>query len=180
MSAATPKPIASPPKPVISILVAMDENGVIGRDGDLPWRLPADLRRVKALTTGNTIIMGRKTFDSIGRPLPNRRSIVISRDRSLRIEGAEVVHSLEAALARAQADDEIFVFGGAEIFRLALPLAHRLYLTRVHAQVDGDVHFPSWRPEAWEQIEDQSHPADERHDFPYSFQTWRRARATTV
>ncbi len=180
MSAPTPKHIASRPTPIISILVAMDKNGVIGRDGDLPWRLPADLRRVKALTTGNTIIMGRKTFDSIGRPLPNRRSIVISRDTSLYIEGAEVVHSLEAALERAQGDDEIFVFGGAEIFRLTLPLAQRLYLTRVHAQVEGDVHFPNWHPEAWERTEDRSFPADERHDFPYSFQTWHRARSASA
>ena len=166
--------------PTVSLLVAMAENGVIGRDNDLPWRLPADLRRVKKLTTGHTLIMGRKTFDSIGRPLPRRRSIVLSRNPELEIPGAEVVADLATALSRAQGEDEVFVFGGAEVFRQALPLASRLYLTLVHAEVAGDVFFPDWDRTAWALQEDQRFAADGRHDHDYSFRVYGRRPGVTA
>ncbi len=158
----------------ISLIVAMSENGVIGRDNDLPWRLPSDLRRVKRLTLGHSILMGRRTFESIGRPLPQRRSLVLSRDATTRIEGAEVVPSFAAALALTAGEPEIFVFGGAEVFRRALPSADRLYVTLVHAEVAGDVRFPSWDATAWDLVDDERHPADERHAFDYSFRTYER------
>ncbi len=173
---------------MLSLIYAASENDVIGRDGDLPWHLPKDLKRFKALTLGHAILMGRKTWESIGRPLPKRRSIVISRDSAYRAEGAEVTQSLEQAIALAQTrrpggnaesneapdrEPEIFVIGGAEIFRAALPLAERIHLTRVHAQVDGDVLFPL-DEEGWHLARDERHTADERHAYPFSFQLLER------
>ncbi|RMH23020.1 MAG: nucleoside triphosphate pyrophosphohydrolase [Acidobacteria bacterium] len=161
-------------EPSISLLAAMSENRVIGRDGRLPWHLPADLKRVKRLTVGHTVIMGRRTFESIGRPLPRRRSIVLSRDRRYRPAGVEVAASLEEALALAGGEEEVFVFGGAELFRLALPRARRIYLTLVHAEVEGDVHFPPWDESDWRLVEDRRYDADERHPHPYSFRLYER------
>lgn len=130
--------------PRVTLVAAVAENGVIGRDNALPWRLPDDLRRFRALTLGHTVIMGRRTYDSLGRPLPERSNIVISRDPARRIEGVTVVGSLEAALSRLPDDAEAFVIGGAEIYRLALPVADRLVLTEVRASYKGDVRFPQW------------------------------------
>jgi dihydrofolate reductase len=132
--------------PRLSLIVAMTEKRVIGVENRLPWRIPADLRKFKEVTLGRPIIMGRKTYDSIGRPLPGRRNIVVSRDPGLRIEGAEVVHSLEAALrlAAEHEDGEIFVIGGSSLFAEALPLADRLYVTWVKQDIAGDTYFPAW------------------------------------
>jgi len=126
----------------VSIVVATDERGAIGRDGGLPWRLPNDLQRFKALTMGKPIVMGRKTWESIGRPLPGRQNIVITRQPGLPAAGATVVAALEEALAVAGGAAEICVIGGAEIYRLALPLARVIHLTRVHAVVEADTFFP--------------------------------------
>jgi len=156
----------------ISLLVAMAENRVIGRDGGLPWHLSADLKRLKKLTLRHTVIMGRKTFESIGRPLPKRRSIVLSRDPAYAPTGVEAAESLEAALALAAGEDEVFVLGGAGVYAQALPRADRLYLTRVHAEVDGDVFLPEVDLSAWELISDERHEADERHDHAFSFQVY--------
>ena len=164
-------------RPRLSLIVAASENDVIGRDGDLPWHLPKDLRRFKRLTTGHPIIMGRKTHESIGRPLPNRRSIVLSRDPEYRADGVEVAPSLDKALALAKSGepaDEIFVIGGYEVFRRAMPRADRLYLTRVHAEVDGDVLFPDFDPERWTLVEDVRHESDAKHAHAFSFQTYDR------
>ncbi len=161
----------------ISLIVAAAENGVIGRKNELPWRLSADLRRFKDLTMGHAIVMGRKTYESIGRPLPGRRMIVITRQTNYVAAGAEVVGSLEDALniAPQQGDDEAFIIGGAEIFARAMPLAQRLYLTRVHANVDGDVHFPPFDPGGWRQLAAQRHDADAKNEHPYSFEVYERA-----
>src|SRR5262245_8417642 len=128
--------------PIVSLIVAMAENGVIGRDNALPWRLPEDLRRFKTITMGKPVIMGRKTFESIGKPLPGRTNIVLTRDKSWSADGVSVVHSFDEAMARAGEVAEVAVIGGAELFRMALARADRIYLTLVHAEVAGDVVFP--------------------------------------
>ena len=153
----------------LSLIVAISENRVIGREGDLPWHLSADLQRFKRLTMGHHIIMGRTTYDSIGRPLPGRTSVVLSRPASLELPNVYVVPSLEAALQLASGDDEAFVIGGAQIYALALPLVQRLYLTRVHAEVPGDTFFPDIDRATWELVEQSEHAADERNDFASTF-----------
>lgn len=160
----------------ISIVVAIDEHGGIGLDGRLPWHLPEDLKRFKALTMGRPIVMGRRTHDSIGRALPGRTNIVVSTLPGRVIEGCTVVPSFEAALAAAGDAEETCVIGGAGIYRLALPLADALYLTRVHATVGADTFFPPLDAAEWEEIAREDHPADERHAHAYSFLTLRRAR----
>jgi dihydrofolate reductase len=161
----------------LSVVVAADERGGIGRGGGLPWHLPEDLKRFKAITMGKPIVMGRRTWDSIGRPLPGRRSIVVSRQAGLAIEGAEVVGSLEQALRAASDAPEVCVIGGAELYRLALPRADVVHLTRVHATVEADTFLPALDPSDWEEVSSERHDADERHAHPYSFVTLRRIRA---
>ena len=154
----------------------MAENRVIGRNQALPWRLPADLKRFKALTTGHSVIMGRKTFDTIGKPLPNRRTIVLTRARDWRPAGLEVVHDLDQALALTGQEVEVFVAGGEEIYRQALSRADRMYLTVVHADIAGDAHFPEFSPAEWAMRDDERHLADERHAFPFSFRCYERVK----
>ena len=158
---------------MLCIISAVSENGVIGRDGKLPWHLSADLKRFRKLTTGHTLIMGRKTYDSIGRPLPQRRSIVLSRRNGFHADGIEVVRTFEEALESA-ADDLRFVIGGAALYRLALPIADRLHLTIVHASIEGDVRFPDFDRSQWNVAEDERHEADENNPYPYSFQRYDR------
>jgi dihydrofolate reductase len=157
----------------LELVVAVARNGVIGRNGALPWRLPADLRRFRSLTWGYPMLMGRRTWDSIGRPLPGRSSIVLTRDGNLRAEGATVVHSLEAARAVAGAT-KLMVIGGAELYRACLPLAVRLHLTEVDADIEGDVRFPPWAPEEWHEVERIARPADAEHAFAFAFVTLER------
>jgi dihydrofolate reductase len=159
----------------LSLIVAVSENGVIGRSGDLPWHLSADLRRFKQLTMGHTIVMGRKTYESIGRPLPGRTSLVLTHDKAYQAEGCRIVSSLDEALRVAADDSERFVIGGQQIYRLALPRADRLYWTQVHAQIDGDTFFPEVDWDDWTMIEDERHPADEKNQFDYSFRVYQRA-----
>ena len=159
--------------PRISLVVAMDENGIIGRDGALPWRLPEDLRHFRRLTLGKTVLMGRRTWESLGKPLEGRRNWVLSRDPAFRPAGAEVFASLEQALA-AHGEGELVVIGGADLYRQALPLARTLHLTRVHARVEGDRRFPPWREADFRQTEVVNHPADARHAHAYSFVTLER------
>jgi dihydrofolate reductase len=162
----------------ISIIAAVSENGVIGRDGELPWHLSNDLRRFKQLTTGHTIIMGRRTWESIGRPLPGRRMIVISRRPDFQINDphVKVAPSLDEALqiAASANDDEAFVIGGAELYRTTLPIANRLYFTRVLAQVDGDTSFPNVHWNDWRLVESSAFNADEKNDYPHTLQTFDR------
>jgi dihydrofolate reductase len=158
----------------VSIIVAMTADRVIGRDNGLPWRLPADLRRFKRLTLGHHLVVGRKTWESIGRPLPGRTMVVITRRRDYRAEGATVAHSVDDALAvaRAAGDDEIFVGGGAEIYRETLERADRLYLTLVHTTVDGDAFFPEHDLERWTEVGREERAADARNPLAVSFITY--------
>jgi dihydrofolate reductase len=158
----------------VSIIVAADEQGGIGRNGGLPWHLPEDLKRFKALTLGKPIVMGRRTWDSIGRPLPGRRNLVVSRRAGFAPDGVEVFGSLEAALAAASSQPETCVIGGADIYAQALPHASVIHLTRVHAAVEADTHFPPLDPAQWEEVARDDRPADERHACAYSFVTLRR------
>jgi dihydrofolate reductase len=162
----------------ISIIAAVAENGVIGRDGRLPWHLSDDLRRFKQLTMRHTIVMGRRTWESVGRPLAGRRMIVVSRRADYQTKAASVLlaSSLGDALKTAESsgDTEVFIMGGAELYREAIPRAERLYLTRVHAEVDGDTHFPNIDISGWRQLESTHHPAGERNDFPCSFEVYER------
>lgn len=160
--------------PLVSLIVAMAQNGVIGRDNALPWRLPADLKRFKAFTLGKAILMGRKTFESIGKPLPERANLVLTRDRAWYAAGVIVVHSVEQALAQAGATQELVAIGGAQIYRLVLPFARRIYLTHVHADVPGDTFFPDFDATQWDDVECHPHPADDEHAYPVTFVTLER------
>jgi len=153
----------------LSIMVAMDEQGVIGAGGALPWHLSADLQQVKKITMGKPVIMGRKTHESIGRPLPGRENIVLSRDPRFRAPGCTVFNDLEQALEYCRAADEVFIMGGAELFRLTLARAARIYLTEVHARVQGDTCFPEFNRSEWREIGREQHAADENNEYPYSF-----------
>lgn len=168
----------------ISLIVAMSENRVIGREGQLPWRLSADLRRFKQLTMGHHLIMGRKTFESIGRVLPGRTSIVVTRQPGYRAQGVVVAPSLTDALRHAEqaGDDEAFVIGGGEIYRQILPATDRIYLTLVKAMVDGDTRFDELDYSAWKLVASEEHPADEKNAYNHSFRTYDRvtSRAETT
>jgi dihydrofolate reductase len=161
--------------PVITLVVAVADNGVIGRDNALPWHLPEDLKRFKRITMGKPIVMGRRTFESIGKPLPGRHNIVVTRDPNYHREGVTVVHGVEAALQAAADAPEIMVIGGAELFRLFLPRASRVHLTRVHADVAGDVRWPGLDSQ-WEVLESERHEANERHAHAMTFEVWEKRR----
>ncbi|MBX5460357.1 MAG: dihydrofolate reductase [Steroidobacteraceae bacterium] len=163
-------------RPSLSLVVAAARNGVIGRDNAMPWHLPDDLKHFKAVTMGKPMLMGRKTFTSIGKALPGRKSIVLTRDPAWRAEGVIAVHSLEEALREAGDVPEIAVVGGEEIFRLTLPLAQRVYLTRIHADIAGDTVFPELDPAQWQEVERTEHPADARHAYTMTFVTLDRRR----
>jgi dihydrofolate reductase len=160
----------------ISIIVAMAANRVIGHENRLPWHLPADLAHFKTITMGKPILMGRKTWESIGRPLPGRTSIVITHDSTYQADGCVVVHSIEAALEAAQGHDEVMVIGGAELYRQVLPRADTLYLTRVEGDFEGDTLFPELDATGWNEVANESHTADERNPCPYRFITLERVR----
>jgi len=164
-------------RPSVSLIVARALNGVIGRDNALPWRLPADLRRFKALTMGKPMLMGRRTFESIGRALPGRLNLVLTRDPAWQAPGALAVHSLDDAFAHAGGAAELVVIGGAELFRLVLPLAERVYLTDVQAVIPGDTQFPPLAPEQWREIERIDHAADADHAHAMTFRTLERRAA---
>lgn len=157
----------------LSLVVAMDENRLIGVDGGLPWKLSNDLKQFKRLTVGKIVLMGRKTWQSLGRPLPDRENWVLTRDSSFRADGARVFSELADAVREA-GDRELMVIGGAEIYREALPLANRIFLTRVHAKVKGDTWFPEVDAAAWRETAREDHPADDRHAYAYSFVTLER------
>lgn len=159
---------------MLSIIVAVADNGVIGSGNQLPWRLPDDLKRFKALSLGKPIVMGRKTFDSIGRPLPGRLNVVISRQPGLEIPGCTVVTSIDEAIAAAQPAPEIVIVGGADIYRQVLPQVQVIHLTRVHANVDGDVLFPKLEEQEWREVAKEYHPADQRHAHAFTFSTLER------
>ncbi|WEX86294.1 dihydrofolate reductase [Sinorhizobium garamanticum] len=167
-------------EPKIVIVVAVATNGVIGREGGLPWRLSTDLRRFKALTIGKPVVMGRKTWASLGRPLPGRPNIVISRNRDFEAQGAEVAPSLVAALALARSHaaasgaDEVCIIGGGEIYRQSIGVADVLHVTEVQAEVDGDTRFPAIDPAVFEKVFEEELPRGEKDSHAMHFVTWRR------
>ena len=161
----------------ISLIVAAASNDVIGSDGDLPWHLPDDLRNFKRLTTGKPIIMGRKTHESIGRPLPGRRNIVLTRDSSFAAPGCEVVASIQEALECVADADEVMIIGGGEIYAAFLPMADRVYLTRVYAEIEGDTRFAPLDGSAWQLIESDSHEADAEHIYAFDTMLFERNRS---
>ncbi|CAM3808058.1 dihydrofolate reductase [Mucilaginibacter galii] len=154
----------------INIVVAIAANNAIGKNNKLLWHLPKDLKHFKQLTTGHTVIMGRKTFDSVGKPLPNRRNIVVTR-QNIQIEGCEVVNSLNAALELAKGEAEVDIVGGAEIYRQAMPITNFIYLTIVHQDFEADTFFPEIDKNQWQELDREDHQTDEKHAFPFSFIT---------
>lgn len=163
---------------MISLIVAIAHDNVIGRSNDLPWYLPADLKHFKEKTTGHTVIMGRKTYDSIaarlGKPLPDRHNIIVTRDEDLVVPGATVEHSLEVALDN-HIDEEVFVIGGAEIYAQAMPHADKLYVTEVDADIPGgDTFFPLIDPQEWHETSRETHTKDDRNEYNYAFVTYER------
>jgi len=152
----------------VSIIVAAAENNAIGKDNQLICKLSADLKRFKALTMGHHIIMGRKTFESIGRPLPGRRSVIITRNMNYTQEGCVIVHSFEEAIAICD-DDEVFVIGGGEIYNQVFPFADNLYLTRIKAEIDGDTFIPEVTDDVWKEVGKEEHSKDEKNECDYTF-----------
>jgi dihydrofolate reductase len=155
-------------------VVAMADNGVIGRDNGLPWRLPDDLKRFKSITIGHTVLMGRRTFETIGRPLPERRNLVLTRDSNWGASGCEVVHSPEEALEAVRDTGQLFVIGGAQVYLACWPFVNRIELTEVHADLDGDTHLRGFRRDEWTESYREEHSADERHSLAFSFVTLER------
>jgi dihydrofolate reductase len=177
----TPAPVVNPSlekksKNILTMIAAADGNLGLGKDGDLVWHLPDDFKRFKQLTTGHHIIMGRKTFESFPKPLPNRTHIVITRDTNYKAADSIVVHDLQTALAAASGDSEPFIIGGGEIYNLALPYADRLELTRVHGVFEVDTHFPEFSKSEWKLVRTEHHPVDDKHKYAFDYETWERVR----
>lgn len=160
---------------IVSLIVAVGRRDEIGKDGVMPWHLPADLKHFKAMTLGKPVLMGRKTLDAIGRPLPGRRNLVLTRDPLFSVAGCERVGSLDEALVRAAPAAELMVIGGGEVYRLAWPRAERVYLTRIQAEVDGaDTFFPPMRDTEWRQVSRDDHMSDAKNPYAYSFSLYER------
>jgi len=153
----------------ISIIVAMSSNGVIGREGELPWHLSADLKHFKTITMGKPIVMGRITHESIGRPLPGRENIILSRDPAYQAKGCTVFNDLDDIFQRCSEFDEIMIVGGSDLYARALPLAGKLFITEVHTEIEGDTCFPEFDRAQWQETERQDFSADEKNEFDYSF-----------
>lgn len=165
----------------LELVVAVAENDVIGRGNQLPWRLPADLRHFKALTLGKTVLMGRKTFESIGKALPGRTNLVLTRSADFQAADCSLVDTLDGARRRSNAEAALMVIGGAEVYRLSLPFASRIHLTLVHARINqGNAFFDGWRGADWIETDRERHEADERHSHAFSFVTLERARPTSA
>jgi len=159
---------------IVAIIVAIGENNAIGKNNQLLWHMPNDLKHFKDVTSGRTIIMGRKTFDSVGKPLPKRRNIVVTR-QDITIPGCEVVKSIEDGLALCKGEDEVFIGGGAEIYKLAMHLTDRIYLTIIHKSFDADTFFPEIERKEWKEVSREDYQPDEKNLLPYSFITLERA-----
>lgn len=162
----------------VAIIVATDEQGLIGRENDLPWRLSADLQYFRRVTMGKPIVMGRHTHESIGRPLPGRRNIVVTSQPDYQAEGCEVVHSVDEALALCEQDEEVMIMGGASLYQQTLAVADKLYLTRVHATLPGDTWFPDWSEQEWRLSSQEHHQADAKNEYDYSFIEYERIRTS--
>ena len=162
------------PEKQLAIIVAMAQNRTIGINNTLPWRIPADLRRFKALTMGHHMVMGRKTFDSIGKPLPGRTTVVVTRDHNLKIEGCIMAYSLQEAVAACADDEAIFVVGGAELYQQAMPLVDTLYITEIRQDVGGDAHFPEFNRDEWLEVSREIHHQETPQPLEYHFVTYQR------
>ncbi len=158
---------------MISLIVAASENNVIGRDGDLPWKLPDDLRHFKEVTMGKPVVMGRKTWESLRRPLPGRQNIVITHQRDYAADGCDVVNYPAAALQATRPAEDVMIIGGGRVYEQFLRRADRIYLTRVHTSIDGDAWFPQLDDD-WKRVTEEHHPADEHHEHEFTFETWER------
>ncbi|ERJ60970.1 dihydrofolate reductase [Sphingobacterium paucimobilis] len=158
----------------ITLIVAAAENNAIGKNNQMPWHLPNDFKYFKKTTLGHSVIMGRKTFESIGKPLPERRNIVLTRDQQYNNPEIDVANSLQDVLTYCRDEREIFIIGGANIYQQVLPLAQRVLLTRVHATIDGDAFFPELPSTEWELISQEKHNKDEKHVYDYTFEVWQR------
>ncbi|HLU80567.1 MAG TPA: dihydrofolate reductase [Flavobacteriaceae bacterium] len=161
---------------MVTMIAAAAENNALGKDKDLVWHLPDDFKRFKKITTGHHIIMGRKTFESFPKPLPNRTHVVITRQKNYEKEGCIVVHNIEEALAISQKDEETFIIGGGEIYRLALPYADKIELTRVHHSFEADAFFPEVDWDKWKLMDEEFHDKDENHRYAFTYQTWIRKK----
>lgn len=161
---------------IVSIIAAVSDNGIIGRDNALPWRLSEDLKRFKTITMGKPMIMGRKTYESIGRPLPGRTNIVVTRNSAYTADGCLIADSVPAALAAADAAGarEAVIIGGAQLYAEAFPFATRMYLTEVHTTCEGDAHFPPWNPAEWHELEREETYPDDKNEFPTTFRILER------
>ncbi len=161
---------------MISIIAAISKNNALGKDNDLIWHLPADLKRFKKITSGHTIIMGRKTFESIGKPLPNRKSIIITRNTNYQIEGCTIVHSLDEAIAKVADEEKAFIIGGAKIYKQSLEnnIADQLDITFVHQEFEADAFFPNINTEVWKEVAREDCKADEKNNYDYSFVTFKK------
>ena len=162
----------------VSLIVAASENNVIGRDNDLPWKLPDDMKHFVKTTKGHCILMGRKNLESFGRLLPNRTNILLTRDQKYKFEGAEIFFDLKKAIefAKESGETELMVIGGGEIYRQCMQFTDRIYITRVHSEIEGDVYFPELDPAVWELISEEFHNKDERHNYSFTFQTFERTK----
>ncbi len=158
----------------ISIIAAIAQNNVIGRDNKLPWHIPNDLKHFKELTMGKSMLMGRKTFESIGRALPGRRNLILTRDKAFTAKNAEIYHSIEEALAAVEGEEELMVIGGAQLFKILLPKASRLYLTYIHEDIKGDAYFPKWDQAKWREVIRQDFAKTDQVPFHYSFVNFER------
>ncbi|MCK5876893.1 MAG: dihydrofolate reductase [Candidatus Marithrix sp.] len=157
------------PIKMLTLCVATDENGLIGKDNDLPWHLPADLKNFRAITMGKPIVMGHKTYKSIGHPLSGRTNIIISHNPNLIIAGCQVLNSLDAVLKLSQSHAETVVIGGMTIYKMLLPYVQKMYVTKIHAKFTGNTYFPDYAAEQWQEIERQDHLANEKNKYSYSF-----------
>ncbi|MEI7843774.1 MAG: dihydrofolate reductase [Gallionellaceae bacterium] len=176
----TPESRILRPESCISLIVAMARNRTIGINNTLPWRCPEDLKHFKALTMGHHMIMGRKTFDSIGKPLPGRTTVIVTRNTELKVEGCLVAHSIEQAIAACSGDNEIFVVGGAELYAQALPLVDKLYITEIQQDVEGDAHFPSFNRNEWQPVSKDVRSQETPQALEYHFVSYQRIHAPTT
>jgi dihydrofolate reductase len=159
----------------LSIIVAIGKNNEIGKDNSLLWHIPADMKHFREITEGHTVVMGRKTFESIGKALPKRRNLIITRDKNYKITEAEIAYSLEDALSKIKNDDEVFIIGGAQIYKQALPLADKLYITHVQIEdKDADSFFPEIIPILWNEVSHEEHKSDEKNKFAYIFSIYEK------
>ena len=160
---------------ILSLIAAVSKNNVIGNNNKLIWHLPADLKYFKTMTTGHTVIMGRKTFDSIGKPLPNRRNLIVTRQENFIAEGCEIFNDLQQAIDACTGEEEVFIVGGAEIYKQSIEVADKIYLTRIDKVFEGDAYFPEFNLSEWRLANYARHHADEKNQYDYSFSEFERA-----